>query len=32
MEVVYKENRVLERFYKGVKIRQGYIDYIARKK
>jgi SAM-dependent methyltransferase len=32
MEFVYKENRVLDRIYKGHKIRQGYIDYIARKK
>jgi SAM-dependent methyltransferase len=31
MEFVYKENRVLERMYKGHKIRQGYIDYIVRK-
>jgi len=32
LEFVYKENRVLERLYKGQKIRQGYIDYIVRKK
>lgn len=32
MDFVYKENRVLERLYKGHKIRQGYIDYIVRKK
>lgn len=32
MEFVYKENRVLERLFKGHKIRQGYIDYIVRKK
>jgi len=31
MEFVYKENRVLERLYKGHKIRQSYIDYIVRK-
>ena len=32
MEFGYKENGVLERLYKGYKIRQGYIDYIVRKK
>ena len=31
MEVLYKEDRVLERTYEGKKIRQGFIDYIVRK-
>ncbi|AOT72109.1 class I SAM-dependent methyltransferase [Geosporobacter ferrireducens] len=31
MEVLYKEDRVLERIYEGNRIRQGFIDYIARK-
>lgn len=31
MEILYKEDRVLERIYEGEKIRQGFIDYIARK-
>jgi hypothetical protein len=32
IEFEYKENKVLERIYKGQKIRQSYIDYIVRKK
>lgn len=32
MEIIFKENRVLERIFEGEKIRQGYIDYIVRKK
>jgi ubiquinone/menaquinone biosynthesis C-methylase UbiE len=32
MEILFKENRVLERIYEGEKIKQGYIDYIIRKK
>ncbi|WP_252247058.1 class I SAM-dependent methyltransferase [Clostridium sp. ZBS4] len=31
MEIIYKENRVLERMYEGEIIRQGYVDYIAKK-
>lgn len=31
MEILYKEDRVLERIYEGSKIRQGFIDYIIRK-
>ena len=31
MEILYKEDRVLERIYEGSKIRQGFIDYIVRK-
>lgn len=31
MEILYKENRVLERIYEGEKIRQGFIDYIVKK-
>ena len=31
MDVLYKENRVLERIYEGERIRQGFIDYIAKK-
>lgn len=31
MNILFKENRVLERIYEGEKIRQGYIDYIAQK-
>ncbi len=31
MEILYKEDRVLERIYEGEKIRQGFIDYIVRK-
>jgi ubiquinone/menaquinone biosynthesis C-methylase UbiE len=32
MEILFKENRLLERIYEGEKIKQGYIDYIIRKK
>lgn len=32
MDILYKENRVLERIYEGKKIRQGFIDYIVQKK
>jgi SAM-dependent methyltransferase len=32
MDILYKENRILERIFEGRKIRQGYIDYIARKR
>jgi hypothetical protein len=32
MEVIHKENRILDRIFEGEKIKQGYIDYIARKK
>ncbi|MCK4258007.1 MAG: class I SAM-dependent methyltransferase [Halanaerobiales bacterium] len=32
MEILFKENRVLERIFNDEKIRQGYIDYIAQKK
>lgn len=31
MEILYKENRVLERIYEGEKIRQGFVDYIVKK-
>lgn len=31
MEIIHKENRALDRIFEGEKIRQGYIDYIARK-
>ena len=31
MEILYKENRVLERIYEGKKIRQGFVDYILKK-
>lgn len=31
MKILLKENRVLERIYKGEKIKQGYIDYIVQK-
>ncbi|MBT2293389.1 class I SAM-dependent methyltransferase [Paenibacillus albidus] len=31
MEVLYKEDRVLERLYNGERIRQGFVDYIAKK-
>jgi len=31
MDILYKENRVLERIYEGKKIRQGFVDYILRK-
>lgn len=32
MDIVFKENRILQRIYEGEKITQGYIDYIAEKK
>lgn len=32
MDVVYKECRVLERTYEGEKIRQGFVDYIVKKR
>ena len=31
MEILYKENRVLERIFEGKKIRQGFVDYILKK-
>ena len=30
MEILYKEDRVLERIYEGEKIRQGFVDYIVK--
>lgn len=32
MKILYKESRVLERIYEGRKIRQGFVDYIVKKK
>lgn len=32
MKIIYKESRVLERIYEGKKIRQGFVDYIVKKK
>ncbi|MGG6311328.1 class I SAM-dependent methyltransferase [Paenibacillus macerans] len=32
MEILYKEDRVLERIYEGERIRQGFVDYIVKKK
>ncbi|MDT8719642.1 class I SAM-dependent methyltransferase [Clostridium sp. 19966] len=32
MEILYKEDRALERIYEGKKIRQGFQDYIVRKR
>lgn len=32
MEMLYKEDRVLERIYGGERIRQGFVDYILRKR
>ena len=32
MEIIFKENRILESIYEGQKIRQSYIDYIVQKK
>ncbi len=32
MDILYKEDRTLERIYKGELIRQGFIDYILLKK
>ena len=31
MDIIYKENRVLERIYEGEKIRQGFVDYVVKK-
>lgn len=31
MDIIHKENRILERIFEGERITQGYIDYIARK-
>ncbi|MFD3158043.1 class I SAM-dependent methyltransferase [Haloimpatiens sp. FM7330] len=31
MNILFKENRILERIYEGEKIKQGYIDYIVQK-
>ncbi|MFA9378338.1 MAG: hypothetical protein ACERKZ_16580 [Lachnotalea sp.] len=31
MEILYKEDRILERIYEGEKIKQGFVDYIVRK-
>lgn len=31
MEILLKENRILERIFEGQKIKQGYIDFIAKK-
>lgn len=31
MDILWKEDRVLEREYEGRKIRQGFLDYIVRK-
>jgi len=31
MKILYKESRVLERIYKGEKIKQGFVDYIVKK-
>lgn len=31
MQVLYKETRAIERIYEGEKVRQGFIDYIAKK-
>lgn len=32
MKILYKESRVLERIYEGKKIRQGFVDYIVKKR
>ncbi|WP_379153426.1 class I SAM-dependent methyltransferase [Paenibacillus sp. sgz5001063] len=32
MEILYKESRVLERIFEGQRIRQGFVDYIVKKK
>ncbi|VBB09123.1 methyltransferase type 11 [Lucifera butyrica] len=32
MEILFKENRIINTVYEGQKMQQGYIDYIARKK
>lgn len=31
MKILFKENRILERYYHGRKIREGFIDYIVEK-
>ncbi|MFT8351338.1 methyltransferase domain-containing protein, partial [Clostridium saccharoperbutylacetonicum] len=31
MNILMKENRILERIFEGEKIKQGYIDYIVQK-
>lgn len=31
MDIIRKENRILERIFEGERIRQGYVDYIAEK-
>ncbi|NUU62891.1 class I SAM-dependent methyltransferase [Paenibacillus agri] len=31
MEVLFKEDRTLERIYEGERIRQGFVDYIVKK-
>lgn len=31
MELLYKEDRVLERIFEGERIRQGFVDYIVKK-
>ncbi len=31
MQILYKENRIIERIYNGKMIKQGFIDYIAKK-
>lgn len=31
MNIIFKENRILERIYEGERITQGYIDYIVEK-
>ncbi|MGL4373711.1 MAG: class I SAM-dependent methyltransferase [Turicibacter sp.] len=32
MDIIYKETRVVERIYEGEKIKQGFVDYIAKKR
>lgn len=32
MKILFKENRMIERYYQGQWIRQGFLDYIAQKK
>lgn len=31
MQLLYKEDRVLERIFEGKQIRQGFVDYILKK-
>lgn len=31
MALIYKEDRTLERIYEGIKIKQGFVDYILQK-